>query len=367
MDIATLVKIFTDQALGQRVMNNPLTQFGTKARRYAGFTLMPERNVPENQYREEGIEFRSAIANAGTRYSPVQLKGGARVASFDVVLGNSDIGSQFDGRAYDSLMKMIRDFNPSQADVPLAVLGTLFDWMDKTLVRPLIDHNEKNIWDAIVDASVVLTGDNGYTETVTYSDPSGHRFSAADSWSDDTYDPMEDISAAVNLLSSKGYTVSRIVAGRPVIALLQQNAIMRQRAGVISIMSGSVTGRPSTLDLTSLNTILARENLPAIEEYNLQYQTQASSDYFLKRDVMVFASTTGKDEIIDLGDDEPLVVENTLGYTAIGVPTGGTSSGRLSHLESFTNKPPRVVGEAWQTSLPVITEPEALVVIKDIA
>ena len=77
-------------------------------------------------------------------------------------------------------------------------------------------------------------------------------------------------------------------------------------------------------------------------------------------------ATTGRDATLDLGDSEQLLTD-TLGYTAIGRAAGQAQPGRVVRMEAFDNKPPRIEGEAWQTSLPVITEPEAIGVIAAIS
>ena len=83
---------------------------------------------------------------------------------------------------------------------------------------------------------------------------------------------------------------------------------------------------------------------------------------------MVFVCTTGRNEELSgpLSDSQsPLIVPDTLGYMAIGTAAGQDSPGRVLELEAITNKkPPRIEMEGWQTSAPVITEPEAIGVIR---
>lgn len=367
IDITALLKKLYDDGSLHRILRNPLAQFGFGTRNYIGASLLPEKTVVENKYREEQIRFRSPIANAGTRYSPVQYKGNQGVASFDVELSYSDIGSQLTGREYDTLLAVLRRFNPTQGEMSLEAMTQILNWIDLTINRPLVEYNEKMRWDAIVDSSVVLTGANGFTETVAYSNPSGHRFNAAGTWSSDAYDPMDDIMTAADLLISKGFTPSRILTGQSVMAIIQKNALMRDRAGTLSLMSGTVTGQPGRVSSGRLDNMMAENNLPPIESFNLQYQTTDSTGYFLSRSVMVMVATTGRDETIDRGDSEPIMLADTLGYTAIGTPSGGVEPGRRSYTEAFQNKPPRIDAQGWQCSLPVITEPEAIVVIKSIS
>ena len=41
--------------------------------------------------------------------------------------------------------------------------------------------------------------------------------------------------------------------------------------------------------------------------------------------------------------------------------------GRVIRSEAFESKPPRIEAEGWQTSLPVVTDPEAVAVIESIS
>jgi hypothetical protein len=87
---------------------------------------------------------------------------------------------------------------------------------------------------------------------------------------------------------------------------------------------------------------------------------------------MVLVATTGRDESIDLGDFDPSVaspelVADTIGYVGVGRAAGQSAPGRHVVVNAYENKPPRIEGEAWQTSFPVITEPEAIYIIKSIA
>lgn len=364
VDVAGLVERMGRDGAFVRVINNPFTQFGTPQRNYLGATILPERPVTENQYSDQGIKYRTLIANAGTRYSPSQKKGGVLTGSFDVKLGHSDIASEFTAQEYDSLLLILSRIQDGK--IPMEAFINVMKWVDATLSRPLVEHNEKNIWASIVAASVVLTGDDGYTETVSYSNPSGHRVAAAGLWSNNAYDPYNDIMAGVAQLYAKGYPVSRIFAGRSVINLLSTNALIRQRVGRLSITGGIVTGLSGRASLTDINNMLSDDNLPPIEEYNLQYRTSTSSGYFLARNVFVMVADTGQEETVDFGDQQRLL-NGVLGYTAIGRPAGQMTPGRRIRVATFDNKPPRIEGEAWQASIPVVEEPEAIYVINSIA
>jgi hypothetical protein len=362
--IRALVEQLNRDSAFARITNNPAAQFGSGSRQYLGASLLPEVKKKANKYTENGIKYRTLVANDGTRYSPVQKKGGVIVGSFDVELGNSDIGSEFTGEEYDTLLDMLA--SAGQGVQSPEAIRQLLNWADTTINLPLKELNEKQRWEAIVDAEVIRKGDNKYEETVTLSNPTGHRISAADPWSDDDTDPYIEIMDMVDFLTGKGYFISRIFGGRTVSSKLSVNAKIRQRVGRISIASGTVTGLAGRASKAELDTLFSQDGLPPIEEYNLQYRTQDATGYFLKRDVLVFACTTGRDIELDFGDEEFIPMRDTLGYTGIGRPQGSTTQEVRTVITPYENKPMRIEGEGWQTSFPVITEPEAIGVIKDI-
>jgi len=360
-DIATTLQELQSQGHFVNISRNPLAQFGQPDRHYLGATLLPEQDVFENAYREEAVRYRTIIANDGTRYSPVQKKGGELIGEFLVELGNSDIGREFTAREYEALLRLIASSNDMTA------MERLLGWADTVLNKALVEKNELQIWQAIVSAVVQRRGDNGYTEDVLYSNPAGHRINATGAWSNPAFDPFTDIMAQYQLLASKGYTVNRIFAGLPVITIMANNAKVQARVGLpIANLAGTITVAQQMATIAAINMALNANSLPPIEQYDLQYRTSTGSGYFLARNVFVMVATTGQDANIDLGDQQRLL-RNVLGYEAVGKPTGQPAPGRVLQVNAFTNKPPRIEGEAWQTSLPVITEPEAIAVIGGIA
>lgn len=367
MDLRVLVDRMVQDEQFLTVTNNPLAQFGVPGRTYLGATLLPERLVPENAYVEEGIRYRTIIANDASRYSAVQIKGGVMVGSFQVILGDQDIGSHFTGAQYDALIRLIRR---SGGGTPTMVGATqLIDWADRTLNLPLIERIEKQRWEALIDASVIRTGDNNYREVVTYPTPTGHRPVAGGVWSNNSYDPYLDIIAGMEFLAAKGYTVNRIVASTPVVSKLSNNNNIKSRVGRLSVQpSGTIVGLPGRASLTEINQLFSEDGLPPIEKYDLQYRTSLSQGYFLKRDVFAMFATTGNDETIVDSDDNPVVVQNTLGYVGVGRAAGQDNPGRVIPPPRVItdSKPPRIEGEGWQTSLPVVTEPEGIYVITGI-
>lgn len=359
-DLLTLLRDFDAQDGYTRIARDPRAQFGTDARPYLGAQLLPEMNVEENAYREDSIKYRTVIANHGTRYSPAQKKAGDIVGSFLVELSHSDIAREFSGRQYDALLRILNN------NASLEAMAQLTSWFDTTVNAALLEVNEKMRWDAIVTATVTLLGDNEYEEVVSYPDPADHRAAESASWSTDTTDIFEDIFAMADLLSGKGLTVSRIITSRAVLSIMAGNNTVKTRTGIAVVnTSGQITSAAGRATREAINGILQSDGLPPIELYDRQYRTQSGTEYFLPRDVMVLVATTGRDVEVDLGDTINFFGD-TLGYTAIGRAVGQSAPGRVLFAEPKGDKPPRIEAQGWQTSLPVITEPEAIAVITDI-
>lgn len=363
-DLSSLLRDLRRDGTLDRIGNNTLSQFGTRNRQRLGARILPVRQVPFNQFTEDQIRYRSVIANAGTRYSPVQLKGGALVGAFDVKLAEQDIGSQLTSRDFDALRRYLARGSSVEA------MAALVNFIDTTIVQPLDDWNERAIWQAIVSATVQLRGDNEYTEDVAYSNPANHRAAAGGTWSSDAYDPMTDVFAMAQLLASKGFEVAEIYSSRNVMSILGGNEKIATRANSRLTVSpsgqlGSVIGRVTAAEI---NGILNADGLPPVTVYDLTYQTSTSTGRFLPSDVMVFIGRTGDsaDVVVPGADDlEPL--DNVIGYMAVGTAAGQDTPGRVIEVEAFSRKPPRVECEGWQTALPIITQPEAIAVITGIA
>ena len=144
---------------------------------------------------------------------------------------------------------------------------------------------------------------------------------------------------------------------------------MTARGGRINVQPAGLTNQPAgraTID--DLNGTFGSDGLPNLQLYDLQSRTQTGSSFYLPRDVMVLFATTGRDESIDRGDAEPLNLPNTLGYSAVGRAQGQSEPGRVIKVNAREDKKPySIAAEGWQTTLPVITEPEGIYVISGIA
>jgi hypothetical protein len=365
-DILALMSAMATNGDAARIARNPLAQFGTRNRRYLGAEILPERLVPENAYREENVKYRSVLANAGTRYSPTQKKGGALVGSVDVILAESDIASELTSRDYDALLSMLA---AGGAKPSMEAIARTVRFLDTTINIPMVELLEVWRWQAIVSALVQARGDNDYAEDFAYPNPAGFRVVAGAAWSNDATDIYEEVLSQAQVLVDAGFQVGRIITSRRVVSIAGGNALMQKRAGRITVDSGGqiTATQGGRATLRQINAAMAEDGLPPWETYDLMARTSTGTVRFLPDNVFVMIAATGRDEELDLGDGVIERLDNTLGYTGVGRAAGQTAPGRVIQQKFKDDKPPRIEAEGWQTAMPVILEPEGIAVIGGIS
>lgn len=373
MDIQTFLRDLHAQNAFPRIALNELSQFGQPGQPYLGATILPERRVPRNEYTETGVRYRTTVANDGSRYSPAQRKGkGVLVGSVPVVLGDSDIKTDFTAHDLDAVLEMILPIaniaTPAGMQAAAAVLG----WGQAALNNALIERNEIQKWQAIVDGLVIRKGDNDFYEEVVYPNPEGHRVAAGTDWTDPDADILTELLAMKRRLAAKGGTVNRMIGSTAVLGLLLANRSLAKAAGkaIITVAGdGTLTQTASAFAEADLTALFRANGLPAFEAYDRTYfLDDGTTGRFLKENALCLFCTTGRNENVALANDPNTfrLVQNTIGYTAVGRAVGQLTPGRVIQVTYFSNKPPRLEGEAWQSSLPVILDPEAFGVITDI-
>jgi hypothetical protein len=348
MNLASLIALLIKNGDFLLIAMNAVAQFGVPGRRYQFAELMPERLVKKNLYRETGIRFRTIVANDGTRYSPVQKKDGKLVSSVLVELGESDIGDDITAEDYDTLLDMIGEasgLDPASDFVR--------NWADAVLNLALVEHNERQRVGAIVAGQIVRKGDGGYLETINYPNFSGQRANASVQWSDPNNDPFDaDILPRVQLLRDKGFVINRIKTSSTVQTILQRNPKVRN--AVLGRSDGA-----GMISIALLNEYMRSNNLPPLETYDLTYQLQNDvTSWFYPRNGMTFFCTTGRDQTVDTGTEQ-IALADTFGYVGVGRAAGQSAPGRKILVQHKEDKPPRIDGQGWQTSAPVVQEPDA--------
>lgn len=374
MEITTLIDKLNKENQIERVANNPFSQFGTKTKPLPGATLLPERRVPENIYRESGIKWRTFAAQPSTRYSPVTLVEGALASSFMVELGESDLGMTLDAKEFDLFRRELNAGSMEAAARRVLDLGG-------RVVEGLQIRNEIWRWQALLDGKVRAKHGNIQFD-IDFANPAGHRVdvlggsvAAPEGWYRDDYDPFDDIFAMADMLDGKGYKISRMFTTRAILSVLKRNPRAARRLGNVTINYDKVTGELTPYQGRVTNDqiveILRAEGFTisrGIETNDQTYNTRMATRRFFHEDAIMFACTTGRTEEYpdERGEnDKPLIITDTLGYLGVGTPAGQDSAGRVLNYEAILNKkPPRVEVEGWQTSGPVVLDPEAIGVLR---
>ncbi len=359
MDLSTLVAnaVATNQV--NLVANNPASQFGTADRPLVGATLAPEVTQEQNSYTEQGIRYRSIVVNDGTRYSPVQIKGNVLAASMDVKLADQDIGSEFTAREYDALLALLRNGSDMQG------MAAVINWLDRTITRPLVIKEEVMRWQMWVDALVLLRGDNGYREDVPYSNPTSQRVTASAAFSDDTVDPMDVFLERNLFLRGKGYRINRIFWSTTVATAFASNLKVKQRLGpALLTNAGVLIGATGAATTEQVGGLFRSFGLPVPEINDEQYQTSTGTQFYLKRNRVVFFASTDLEREVQLNPDRIVFLRNTNGYTGVGRAAGQPTPGRVIKLKVIDDtKPPRIEAQGWQTTFPVNQEPESVATV----
>lgn len=359
MNIEQLVtQLYTDGSI-KRLEGNKLAQFGTTTSPLLGAQLLPDRNVEENSFTEDGIAMKTIIALDGARYAPVQKRGRALATSMKVILGDSDVGSDLTASVYDQVVRMLAGGRDMEA------AATVLKWADKQLSRALTMLSERHRWQAIIDAEVERRGDNGYVETVAYPNPSGHRVTPPKALNDATQDPIELVFAMADFLFTKGYNIRMVAGNRTTLSRIAQHPKTLARSGAIQVNDAGqlVPVAAGRMTREKLNALVSEDKIPAFTEYNGQYNNDAGQFPYIPDNTLVFIGETDREETIEIAEASPYLLSGTLGYYAIGRATGQPAPGRVLKLFPKDDRPARIDGEAYQTTLPIIQDPEAIGVI----
>ena len=364
MDLMTLINTIREEGDIERLIRNPLAQFGNarRQREYLGARLLPERLVGENILEEEDTKFRSVIAEDSGRYDPAQKRKRSEAQEMQISLGHFDIKREIDGREYDAILRLLNSQQDNAARTQMISL------IDRLLFQALLDKKELQRWQAMVDAEVTVTKTNGQQYTVQLEDPTGHRFMSGGFWNDDTFDPFEAIFQGANLLKDAGFEVAWAITNYTGVAAMRNNEQIRTRTGGMTVdtVNNAVTPVRGIPTNARINSVLGEQGIPPITEYNLGYYTETTYEKFLRDGVFVMIGRTPREEVIARENGEDLLLFSTLGYYAVGTPQGKTSAGDVIKIFPKEDKPVRIEGEAYGVGFPVPLESYAMVVIDGI-
>ena len=362
----------------ERLALDPLAQFGSEQQPFLGARLMPERIVEENAYEETQVRYRTKPALDNNRYSPTQKQANsALIGSFRADLGHTDTRKDLTGKEYDDLRKLL------MRGGDMTAMANVINWSDKELVMPHTIKNEIQRSQALLLATVTRQTANGEMQAINYYRPADHIVTipggttgAPQGWHLDTYDPFDDIEAGKEKLQGLGYPLVGMYAVPYLGRVLRTNDRVIARAGR-NLPNDNAPRRRVTE--TILSNTLEDEDYTGITLYNGGYESEtgfkrfmdveAGYDYLLmvggtQRQYDMASDYTGATSDPSNFTDSSIVLDNTLGYYAVGRNTGKDSSGRTIHTWMMEKKPVGMAGESYQTGLPVITDPQAYYVIR---
>ncbi|MEO0659804.1 MAG: major capsid protein [Pseudomonadota bacterium] len=362
----------------ERLALDPLAQFGSEQQQLLGARLMPERVVEENSYEETQVRYRTKPALDNSRYSPTQKQdNSALIGSFRVDLGHTDTRKNLTGKEYDDLRKLLMRGGDMQA------MANVINFVDKELVQPHVIKNEIQRWQAWLLASVKRRTANGQMESIDYYRPSDHIVTVPGGttgtpagWHSDAYDPFKDIEAGKEKLQALGYQLVGMY-GTPYLG-----RVLRTNGEVVKRNGRTIpndTAQPTRVTESILSLLLEEEDYTGITLYNGGYESEtgfkrymdveSGYDYLLmvggtQRSYEMASEYTGAVSDPSNFTDSSIVLDNTLGYYAVGRNPGKDASGRTIHSWMMDRKPVGMAGESYQTGLPVITDPQAYYVIR---
>lgn len=367
-DLATVIENLRSENQYNEAANLPEVQFvGPRNQRYLGAEILPEQLRDSNQYDEEDFALLDLIAADVDAYSPPPFMGQfARATSFNVRMGDSGLALQMPTATYSAIVRMLNN-TASMDRVAAQVLN-----FNGVILSAMLSHNERQRWRAIVDGQVVRTV-NQTEEVIEYPESPGQRRAMVEVWSDNTYDPMQDLFALNTRARSLGFSgVARIVASSDVRDILLNNAHVQRRIGQVNVVGDQEYVEYA--DSSRLDGYMRANGLPVIESYDEIWRSQSGSGRYLATGTLVAIYNTGRtiEDIIELADiDENYVPTSQgagLGYTGIGTPAGHEfeGPGRWQNLVYEGGSRPHVMGEGVQKGLPVLVDASGFQVISSI-
>ncbi|MEO0988154.1 MAG: major capsid protein [Cyanobacteria bacterium J06639_14] len=363
----------------ERLALDPQAQFGSERQPLLGAQLLPERIVEENAYEETQVRYRIKPALDNNRYSPTQKQeDGALIGSFRVDLGHTDTQKGLTGKKYDDLRKLL------MRDSSMEAMAQVIGWTDRELLRPHTIKNEIQRWQALLTATVTRQTANGQMEPIQYYRPADHIVTipggttgSPQGWHLGTYDPFDDIEAGKEKLQGLGYALVGMYATPYLGRVLRTNDQVILRG---ARMQHNANAPATRVTESLLNILLDEEDYTGITLYNGGYESETGFkrymdveegyDYLLmvgstQRSYDMASDYTGATDL-DVSDftDGAIVLDDVLGYYAVGRNAGKDSSGRTIHTWMQEKKPAGMGGESYQTGLAVLTDPQAYYVIR---
>lgn len=373
----------------QTIAGTQLMQFGTAQKPLIGANWIPETKVVMNTYKEKQIRYRVFPALDSARYSPAQMQpSGLLQGEFLVDLGYQNTADQLTANDLDALRLALEN------DQVGATSGEarLIDFMSNMTYR-LVLKNEMDRWESLIMRRVTRRGTAGYSEDVefyaepgnqiivnqdgdwsgTEADPKGW-YSKYDSGAE-AFDPITEVLLpAKDRLEDLGYRIDAIVMPRVLGNAFQRNPLVERwsNSRVTVDINANLSGISQRPTRQIANDLLFANDLPAITVYNTGYATETGYRRFMTpvsapNDlfdyIVIIANVDRESELYIEEEDRSILLDNVIGYHAIGTVPGMSSPGRRIFSEAQMQHPMGIYAECIQASLPVIQHPQGIMTL----
>jgi hypothetical protein len=366
MDLLTLLSLLKKEGDLTRIARDPFVQFGSEIRRktYLGARFFPEvlqTKSKNNIIVEEEVRFRTIIAEDSGRYDPAVKREFTESVSTQVAMGHFDAKRSIDGPPYDAIIEMLSEENITGARSKMISL------IDTMIKYALLDKKEKQRWEAIVNSVVNVNKANGQSYTVAIDAPAGNRVVSPSFFTDNAFDPLEEIFKGVDVLKSLGYgQIQAAISTYAPLSAMRSNAIVQRRTGGMTVDTINNAVYPVTGATTNaqINQILSQQGIPPITEYNNGYNTEAGFFPFIPKDAFILIASTPREQTLVVPDGNDMLMYNTLGYYGVGLCQGETAVGDVIKLFPREEKPVHIDAEGQGVGFPVPQEEKAIYVIR---
>lgn len=363
-DIQSLLQMLLRNRTIDQLMGNLLAQWGPKNRRMLSAEFLPPRPVALNQDTIEKVRYRTVAAVDGDRHSPAQLVDGGEVyGKLHYRLGDSDLLRIINGRDYDAVVMYLKQ------NMGLVAAGRVIGLLDTMILQALVEHDELANWEALTAGTSTRRGDNAYLEYEALPDLTTYCVESAADWTSDDSDPwVTDIIPRVQLLVDRGFDpggIRCVTTYRVLTQLANHPATLRRIVRAPLATGQSVQEAVGSIGAEDVKGILkAKLGIKSVESHDLRIMTRTGEKRAYPESTMTFIASTGQSEEVMWNQDDPAdvrLVEDVVGYTAIGTVNGQGAPGRKAWTRSFTDqKDPRIEFEGAQTTGPIILEPQAI-------
>lgn len=335
---------------------------------YLGATFLPEQNRPGYVAKSGSMTIRSTMAGIVGMDSPYPSTGLAESSTFMEKVAKLANDVTIPEEQMREMQQFAQQMLATGSATREFVLSNLLNFLQKVVLQPHLDRMEWLRWQALATGEIDWTF-NQKEVAVDYGIPSAHKFATRTStagYGGTASAFWSDVRAAQKLLR---YGQMSIVMHPDTL-----NVVLSNEANAVEVVSQNDTRfeirRLVTRGGNTVASSDARERI-AIVAYGAEGEVFDPANPgktikipFVPAGAVAFIGRGGSQGfVVGQGATEPAATGLELGYTHIA-PTveGGGVSGRWARVDVPNDRPWQVRGQAVTNGLPVIENPEKLVI-----